>query len=154
MTNIWNQPSYVNNSNTIRAFMELYRIMGCVVFHLIPILCNSDKIWAIIIIIRIKYWFMRVTIYILNAALETLVTMNIRCHSLVSHMECCVANVNSAHKSNVLYPDKSMSKFSMILHLYLTRGNFLLMGVKPQVLLHIWASYRGYVCYIDRKSVV
>ena len=51
---------------------------------------------------------MRVTIHILDAALEILETKKSRCHSLVSQAEGCVANVNSDHNRNVLYLAKSM----------------------------------------------
>ena len=85
--------------------------MRYVFFHLIIMKCKSDDILSIIRIRSIKYWFMRVTIQILNTALSNLNTMNIRCHSLVFQMEVCVTNVNSTHKSNVMYPAKSMKTF-------------------------------------------
>ena len=65
---------------------------------------------------------MRVTIQILDAALETLETRNSRSHSLGSHAEGCVANLNYAHNSNVLYPSKIMSKFTMIFHFCLPKA--------------------------------
>ena len=65
---------------------------------------------------------MRVNFYILNIELDTLETRNIRCHSLGFQTTGCVTNINSAHKRNVLYSSKSMSKFSMIFHFCLIKG--------------------------------
>ena len=59
---------------------------------------------------------MRVTIHVLDAALETLETRKSRCHSLVSQVAGCVKNVNYDHNSNVLYKSKIMPKFTMIFH--------------------------------------
>ena len=98
--------------------------MDCVVFDLIPTPCKSDGILCIIIIRRIKYMFMRVTIQILYALLETLETSKSRFHSPVYHTKICVANVNSDHNINVMYMDKSMSKFITIIYLCLTKGIF------------------------------
>ena len=103
--------------------MALWKIMGCVVFNLIPTPCKSDYILSIMIIIRIKYIFMGGGgSHILNAALETLETRKSRCHSLRLNMSGCVTNANYTHKSSLLYLFESMSKFSMILHFYLMKG--------------------------------
>ena len=64
---------------------------------------------------------MRVTIQILDAALETLETRNIRCHILGSQAAGCVENVNSYYNRNVLYTSKIVSKFTMIFRLFLTK---------------------------------
>ena len=98
--------------------------MGCLIFHFITNTYKSDGIWDIIRVIRIKYGFMRVTIQILNTALNTLETRNIMCHSLGFHMVGCVTNFCSNHKSNVLYPANSMSKHSMLFHFCLIMGIF------------------------------
>ena len=70
--NYQKRPFSVKNYSTLRILMGLWKIMGCVVFNLIPNSCESDEILATIKTMRIKYGFMRVTIQILNAALETL----------------------------------------------------------------------------------
>ena len=98
--------------------------MGCVVFHFILISCKSGDIGSIIIVRRIKYVFMRLTSQILNTALDTLETRDSRCYSLGFQTEGCVTNVNSTHKSNAMYPAKSMYKFSMILNFCLMKGVF------------------------------
>ena len=90
--------------------------MGFVVFNLIPTTFKSVYILFTIGIIRIKYGFMWATIQILDAALETLQTRKSKCHILVSYEAGFVANSNSVQNSNVLYPDKIMSKFTMIFH--------------------------------------
>ena len=43
---------------------------------------------------------------------------------IFSHMNGTgsVANVNYSHNGNILYPENSLSKFTMILHLCLTEG--------------------------------
>ena len=64
---------------------------------------------------------MRVTIHILNSALETLGTSKSGCHGLGFYMEGCVTNANPYHKRNVLYPDNSMSPFTMILNFCITK---------------------------------
>ena len=60
---------------------------------------------------------MRVTSQILDAELETLETSNSRCRILGSQAEGCVENVNYSHNKNVLYLEKSMPKFTIILYL-------------------------------------
>ena len=95
-------------------------IWGCLVLYLITTSCKSDEIWYIISIRRIKYGFMRVNIQILNANIETLETRNSRCHSLGYQVVVCVTNINSDHNRNLMYPSKSMAKFTMIFHLFLT----------------------------------
>ena len=65
---------------------------------------------------------MRATIQILDAALDKLETRKSRYHSLGSYVVCCVANSNVAHNINMLYPAKSISKFTMIFYLCLTKG--------------------------------
>ena len=75
-------------------------MLGCVLFHLIPIPCKPGDILSNVIIRRIKYVFMRVTSHILNAVLETFETRKIRRHSLGSHMTGCVTNVKYSHNIN------------------------------------------------------
>ena len=93
--------------------------MVCAVFNLITTTCKSDYILAIIRVRIIKYMFMRVTIQILYAALETL--MKSRLHSLYSQAVGCVTNSNPNHNRNVLYPAKIMSKFTILLNFCLTK---------------------------------
>ena len=64
---------------------------------------------------------MWVTSHILNTALDTLETRNIRCHSLVCQTTGSSTNSNSTHKSNFFYPSKIMSKFSIIFRVCLIR---------------------------------
>ena len=65
---------------------------------------------------------MRVTSKILDAALETLETSKIKFHSFGSQEAGCVANLNYAHNIDVLYQANSISKFTTIFHLWLTKG--------------------------------
>ena len=90
--------------------------MGSVVFHLIPTTFKFNGIFAIIIIIRIRFGFMRVTSQILNTSLEKLETRKSRGHSLGFQTAGCVPNFMYTHNINVLYPAMSMSKIFMILH--------------------------------------
>ena len=55
-----------------------YKHLGCVVLNFIHAPCKYDDIWAIIRISRIKDGFMRVTIQMLNTALDALETRKIR----------------------------------------------------------------------------
>ena len=103
MNNPQNWRSYVKNYGMIRILMKFYTIMIIVVFSLCPTLYKHGDIWAIIIIIRIKYEFMIVTSYIWDTALKTLETRKSRCRGLGSWASGCVANFNYAHNSNVLY---------------------------------------------------
>ena len=80
MNNTWNWPYSVDNSIMIRILMEFETVMGCLVFNLITTPCESDYIWAIIRIRRIKYGFMWATSNILNKMFDTLETSNNRCH--------------------------------------------------------------------------
>ena len=59
---------------------------------------------------------MSLNIQILGSALETLENRKIICHSLGYQAAGGVGNVNSDHISNVMYPAKNMSKFTMIFH--------------------------------------
>ena len=65
---------------------------------------------------------MWVTNQILNTALDTLKTRKSRWHSFCCYTTDCVRNSNYNHKSNFLYPSKSMSKFSTIFHFCLMKG--------------------------------
>ena len=67
---------------------------------------------------------MRVTIQIFNADIETLENRKSRCHSLCYQTSGCVTNFNYSHNINVLYPTKSVSKFSIVFHFYLTKGSY------------------------------
>ena len=65
---------------------------------------------------------MRVTRQILNSGLETLEIRKRRCQSLGYQAAGCVTNVNYSLNINVLYPSKSMSRFTMIFNFYLSKG--------------------------------
>ena len=95
--------------------------MGCAFFNFTPPACKSDDVWYIIRIRRIKYRFMRVTSQILDTTLEILKTRKLRCHILDSQVSGCVANVNSDHIKTFLYPEKSISKCTIILYFCLTK---------------------------------
>ena len=64
---------------------------------------------------------MRATSYILDAALETLENRKSRYQSLGYQEEGCNENVNYSHNINEINPDKNMSKFTMILYLWLPK---------------------------------
>ena len=57
MYNTRHWPSSIDNYVMIRIFMTFQKILGCVVFNLIPNPCKPDDIWYIIRIRRIKYGF-------------------------------------------------------------------------------------------------
>ena len=60
--------------------------------------------------------FMRESTQTLNTYIETLKTWKIRRQILGYKAEGYVTNVNPAKYINVLYPSKSMYKFTMVLH--------------------------------------
>ena len=120
--NSWNWPYSVNNYGIICVLMVLQKIMGCVVFNLIPNLYKSYKIWSIKRIRRIKDRFMRVDRQILDVALETFETSKSRCGSFGSQAAVCVDNTNSSHNNNVMYSSKSMFKFTTVFKLCIMKG--------------------------------
>ena len=82
MKKTWNWLYSIDTYSMICILMAFLTIMGCVLFNLILTLYKYDSIWAIIIIKRIKYGFMCVTIQILNTGIDTLERRKPRCHSL------------------------------------------------------------------------
>ena len=67
---------------------------------------------------------MRLDSNILYEALDKLETSKSSFHSLGLQAAGCVANVDSSHNIDVLYPAKNMSKFTMRFNFYHTKGFF------------------------------
>ena len=88
-------------------------------FYFISTPRESDNIRPFIVMERIKYWFMGVSTEILYIFIKNMKILKYWCLGLCYKMTGRVGNFNYAHDINVLYPYKSVSKFSMMFSFWL-----------------------------------
>ena len=69
-----------------------------------------------------KKWFMRVNRKISNKSIETLKIWRVSHHCVSSKLEEFLTNTNPDYYCNVLDPDNSMSKFTMVLQFIFMKG--------------------------------
>ena len=138
MNNPGHQSSFIQNPFIVLVVMAFYTILGWVVFNLFPTPCRSDHIWSFTWIIRVKIWFVRVGIEILNKHIETLKISKSRSHCLGSKVTLFITNFNPGHYRNVIYLSKSMSKFTRLFRFWFLKGLSFQCNCSHDLLLLRW----------------